>query len=68
MKELFSEAIRVDNCKSVSVNELPDNSLGIKGLTIGADGDVASGTLRLSKDESEILRQILNRWHKVKGA
>lgn len=67
MSKLFSEAVRIDEDRSVSVVELPNSGVSIEGITIDEfDGDVSRGTILFRHDAAETLRGIINRWHEAK--
>ena len=67
MSKLFSEAVRIDEDRSVSVVELPNSGVSIEGITIDEfDDGVGRGTILFREDAAETLMGILNRWHEAK--
>ncbi len=64
MKKLFSEVARVDEVRSVGVEELPDGSFGIRGVTMEEFSNSAvTCAIRFSPEAIKILTGILNRLH-----
>lgn len=64
MKNLFTEARRLDEKRSVNVTELADTSIIITGITSQLFQPATVGSIRLSPEALEQIRQILNNWRK----
>jgi hypothetical protein len=63
MRELFIASRMVAEDRSVNVVELPDSSVDIEGITVLPTRAVRVGSLRLSAEGMEQIRQLLNDWH-----
>lgn len=61
MSILFSETVKVADDRSVSVEELPDGSIGVRGQVLECDGDIRITSIRFSEESLEAIRLILNR-------
>jgi len=67
MRELFIASRMVAEDKSVNVIELSDSSVAIEGITVFPAGSIKAGSLILSAEAMEQIRQMLNDWHESKG-
>jgi ACT domain-containing protein len=65
MKDLFHELVRVDENRSVCVEELPDGSFGVRGVSINFGDGVSTAAIRFSAEALEALTGILNRLRAV---